>query len=246
MELWPGFFWHLALVSARAFGMLMIVPLGFGTPWSPRRLLLALMLALLFVPFHERCAQSAGYHLVLLEFVFGVILGLPLKLIVSAVGMCAELIEIGRGQQMSWLPSNFNEGEGTILGTAGELFAMSVMMNFGIGLFLVDSFALSLEKLPVCLSATLELNKVAGLLCRLLDDTTRVAISMALPLLLIFACVDLSLCVVSKACPGILSHSGGFFLKFLLVFSLIFAIDLNALVLELMHSARTTIGELIQ
>lgn len=206
----------------RAFGLLVILPLGEGIFEPMKRAFYALGLALIFFQFDVSSGVSGELYFVT-EFLIGLSLALPLRLVIESASMWGELFDTGRGQNIGAAYDPFlNQSTSSIGLVLGKLTWVH-LLYLGILEEIVLAYGKSLSLLtPGQSFFSLSWFTFGTKLLLMVTTMLNGLILFFLPLAIFYFLVDFSMGIIGKAVPQIHLYSEAFQLKsYLAILSLI-------------------------
>lgn len=219
-------------VFFRAVGVVTILPVGPAGVIN--RVVLALGMACMF----SSAVPSTSPHNILIpiEFIIGVIIGLPFTMIVSLIELFGELCDAGRGQTIAHIYDPLHGETQNVSAVYLKNLALATLALLGIFEYVIRWFAKSLELVP---PGAFDLSLLAGQGMVILKYCVTMlgdSFSMFLPLGLAYLFVDQTFGFISKTLNGISLTPESFqvksFITFLVLgsFAAIFPALLNGLI----------------
>jgi len=210
------------LACMRAFGMLLVLPLGREIRGVTGRLLFALGLGFVVALERSSAAEVASIAECILGLLLGALLALPTALLVAFARMGAELFDAARGQHMAELIDPLYADNISAL----ALFARTAMWNFillagGLEL-LVAAYLQSFEIVPLNARAELSSSKIAEQVLLIVAHQFAEVMGRFLPLATLFLGVEIFLGFLSRLLPRISFVTESFTLKTVLGFLVLF------------------------
>ncbi len=198
--------WLLAflLVLARAVAWLVVVPPFSNASVVPRPVLIGLAagLALLsagHVPASAIPTDTAGLIGALVEQVFsGVMLGLPVQILLSAIGSAGGMIDMFGGLNLPPAIDPLSVNQTPILGQLYEQVAIVLLFITNGEMLLVKGFTLSLGKGDIMLTSN---GFGANVLTADLATYFTATLEIAAPLVAVLFATQIGLALLAKAAP---------------------------------------------
>jgi flagellar biosynthesis protein FliR len=145
----------VAVVSVRSFAMTVSLPLGESLGFLSK-LMLAVGVSLAIVPLVTVPAEVSVW-LMVSEFVLGLLLGAPFRVLVDLSEAFGELIDTSRGQTIAAVNDPLNGHAVSDLATLCKIAATAVAINLGALEICVESLRESYRTAPIGVATDLEL-----------------------------------------------------------------------------------------
>ncbi len=205
----------LPLAFMRASGFAVLLPFPFSGFGLDKRILLALVLALVtFSPEHS--VLGSGYLIIPFEFFFGLLLALPVALLFSAIEMWAELFDVGRGENFAALydPQTSRSHHAMTLFVRGLL---GVLLVFG-GMYeiLFSGYREMSATFPFGSGGFLLIEQLGEVILTGVSQVVMMTFRFFLPLSCLYLTVDFGVGCIGKVVKGVPLYSEAFVLKSLL------------------------------
>lgn len=199
----------VAIVCVRSFGMTISLPLGESMGFLPK-LLLATGISVALTPLVPT-PERVSVWVMLGEFVLGLLVGTPFRVLVDLSEAFGELIDTSRGQTIAAVNDPLNGQAVSDLATLCKIAATAVAINLGALEVCVESLAESYRSVPVGAMADLELLSLG-----LLASGTRLVGSMLVACavwLVAFLVIDCVACFAARVARGLSFNCLGSLLK---------------------------------
>ena len=194
-----AYVYGLLCAYARAWGMLLVLPLGERGIGFARKSLLALGLAILA----DGSAPPPAGNSVLWaarEAAIGMVLGLPCACVVTLAGMLGELFDVMRGQSIAPIFDPIQESQESISAVLLRQLTWVELLCLGIFEQLIGQYQRSFSILGVGSALSSELT--ARFLSLLLQASAQ-AFVLFVPFAALFFIIEMMLGFVSKAVPAV-------------------------------------------
>lgn len=137
--------------SARLFGVIVTLPLGDAMPSVPR-LFIAFCWGICLAaqdPYH---GISLAWYQLACEFLIGLLLSLPIRVLVESVEMLGELLDTSRGQTVGSINDPLNGSHTSDMASVFRVAAATLLLNLGALEQTVEAVRLSYLGIPLGLS----------------------------------------------------------------------------------------------
>lgn len=199
----PGSAETLVLLFLRVGGMVLVAPV-FSTKAVPVsvRTALTLLLAVLLHPL--AMAQHAGAHVTpetfISETLVGFGLGLGAALLVGAASVAGDLMGIQIGLSGAAILDPINNSSENVLGTFGNLFAVTLLLAVDAHLVMIDAVGKSLALVPIGGGI-----HSAGLLAMVKSGSVLFGLGLqfAAPVVAAVLVANTALAILSRAAPAL-------------------------------------------
>ena len=236
----------LLLGSLRAAAWLVVVP-AFGSRAIPSvvKALLSVALALPLVPKLQAHVPSLEtgplIGAVVEQVLIGAALGFLTMLVLSAVQIAGDLIDVTSGFAMSFAldPLGFNQS--SVFGRLHQMLSTALLFALNLHVVVLAGFLRSYDALP--LDQSLDLESLGRLLTKGIGQVFLSAAEIAGPLVAVFFLADVGLALLTRVAPQLNAFSAGFPLKML--FGLLLVASTFTLLPGVMRSLTDSSGELV-
>jgi flagellar biosynthetic protein FliR len=189
--------------------MTVSLPLGESIGFLPK-LFLAMGISVAITPFVPTPEQFSVW-LMLGEFVLGLLVGTPFRVLVDLSEAFGELIDTSRGQTIAAVNDPLNGPAVSDLATLCKIAATTVALNLGALEVCVESLAESYRSIPVGVTADLELLS-RGLLAGGMRLVGSMLVACAV-WLVAFLMIDCVACFAARVARGLSFNAFGSLLK---------------------------------
>ncbi|MBL8231779.1 MAG: flagellar biosynthetic protein FliR [Bryobacterales bacterium] len=193
------------LVLTRVAGVCALVPVpGLRQAGTTGIVCLTAALAVLLIPVWPGSEQLDGANfvmvagLILSELSVGLLLGLAVNLLTETFVIAAQLIGLQAGFSYASTINPTTDADANVIQVLLQLYAMLLILSFGIDRLLLKSLALSFQKLPVG-RWPLRASQIDGIIA-LSAEVWVTALRFALPLIGLLIVLDVSLAVFGRIC----------------------------------------------
>ena len=193
----------LALFGARVSGVVMVAPVFSARPVPAKvKSGLIVLLTMLMVPMAQAQIVSPPALTpvaILGEALVGFAIGLGAAILVGAAESAGELLSIQIGLSGSAIVDPLSLQQSTALGQFVHLFAIVLVLSLDGHLVMLDSLAVSAERIPV--GASLDLAAGARGMASLGGTLFALGLQFAAPVIAVVLIANVALAVLSRAAP---------------------------------------------
>ena len=211
------------LVFFRALGLAAFLPITGGISAHSFRFMIAFGLALLYAD-EAQTHDDVSILLCASEFVFGLLVGLPILLVLSVASAVGEIFDVLRGQTIASMYSPAGDCPASLMGSFLSQYMWVVLLFIGGGDVIVTHLKESLS-IVRCGHVLAILNDFSYEKVLLLTMTTmNAAFAICLPFAISFLLVELAAAVLMKLLPGLYFQSEVYEIKSILGFLFLFTL----------------------
>ena len=200
------------LLFFRALGCVALVPMPSDFSGHMLKLALAFGLAALFAA-DAKTAEQVTVVLCGSEFLFGLMLGLPILLILNAASSAGELFDALRGQTIASMYDPTGDCPASLMGTFFSQYIWVLLIMLGGGNALAQHMRDSIIMIPCGRAAEWLINSASERVVALLATIMTEAFSICLPFAALCVLIDLSCAFLVKLFPGLYFQNEVFAVK---------------------------------
>ncbi|MEZ4755104.1 MAG: flagellar biosynthetic protein FliR [Bdellovibrionota bacterium] len=208
------------LCFIRTFGMFALLPIPRDFNLLGLRASLSIILSGLIL-LESTAAVELSVSLVITQFFVGALLGLPCRLLISAIETWGELLDSGRGQTLGAVYNPNSEAPGSHSANFLSAFCWAILVYYGFLPLLIDVLFESFNLISINQSFDIFSKNAAFKTLILIGSVLQSAIIHYLPLAAMLFMLDLLVGFCSKALNNSHFYSENFQLKTFLSFILI-------------------------
>ena len=197
MNLEPEVLRAIPAIFMRVLGMISLLPLGTSAFHFNRHLLLALAISVFLAPSYP-ISEACSIYQLCIEFALGVVMTLPCSLMLDATQMFGNLIDTGRGQNLSVIYDPVKGNSSNALGILFSNYTFALLVTGGLFTIIVSAADQSLVIMPIAKLTHINFGSQGQVILQIIAQIISATFSFFLILAVLYVLIDCGILLLGR------------------------------------------------